>query len=346
MQWRSAIGNFAIRFTGSSARSSSMSSSTVSFSRVQYFFLGLVLATLSFQLLLHTQGHGLEFTCTQQRPFRCTAATQVLESTFKIDVLQLVWQPDTWDPGPRFIVSQQKTYNLDQDELNSRLTPAHTWNTRIQKNKLAHINFGNRGQRGKGITCMYWNKGPSMLNNKQMDIETIIADHHPHVLGLGEANHRHDQDIEAVQIPGYNLHLDSGVDNMDVGGMARVAVYTHSSLRVNRRYDLEDDKIPAVWLECGLPRQKGILICMGYRQWRLLGQEDNSSASTAEQFSRWSTFLDKWESAIEEGKEVIVMLDANLDFLTWRNCEHLPPYHSSNRLKSLIDSLFDRIIPL
>ena len=185
-----------------------------------------------------------------------------------------------------------------------------------------------------------------MLSNKQMDIGTIIADHHPHVLGLGEANHRHDQDIEAVQIPGYNLHLDSGVDNMDVGGMARVAVYTHSSLRVNRRHDLEDDKIPAVWLECGLPRQKGILICMGYRQWRLLGQEDNSSASTAEQFSRWSTFLDKWESAIEEGKEVIVMLDANLDFLTWRNCEHLPPYHSSNRLKSLIDSLFDRIIPL
>ena len=131
MQWRSAIGNFAIRFTGSSARSSSVSSSTVSFSRVQYFFLGLVLATLSCQLLLHTQGHGLEFTCTQPRPIRCTAATQVL-SSFKIDVLQLVWQPDTWDPGPGFSLSQQKTYD-----------------TRIQKNKLAHITFGNRGPEGE-----------------------------------------------------------------------------------------------------------------------------------------------------------------------------------------------------
>ena len=40
------------------------------------------------------------------------------------------------------------------------------------------------------------------------------------------------------------------------------------------------------------------------------------------------------------------MLDANLDFLTWRNCEHLPKHHSSNRLKSLIDALFDRIMPL
>ena len=40
------------------------------------------------------------------------------------------------------------------------------------------------------------------------------------------------------------------------------------------------------------------------------------------------------------------MLDANIDFLTWRNADHLPAYHSSNRLKSLIDALFDRIIPL
>ena len=43
---------------------------------------------------------------------------------------------------------------------------------------------------------------------------------------------------------------------------------------------------------------------------------------------------------------MIVMLDANLDFLTWRNCDHLPSHHSSNKLKSLIDTLFDRIIPL
>ena len=84
-----------------------------------------------------------------------------------------------------------------------------------------------------------------MLNNKYVDIETIIADHHPHVLGLGEANQRHDHDLDAVQIPGYNLHLDSGISNMNVGGMARVAVYTHSSLRVKRRYDLEDQKIAA-----------------------------------------------------------------------------------------------------
>ena len=245
MQWRSAIGGFANSLSGSSSTRGSSTSSKVSFSKLQYLCWGLVLATLTAQLLMNAQGYELVPNCPQPRPFSCTSSPQLLESSYNNDVLQLVWQPDIWDPGPGVIEkSTQQTFWL-QENFNTKLSPAHTWHTRILKNKLAHITFGNRGQRGKGITCMYWNKGPSMLNNKYVDIETIIADHHPHVLGLGEANQRHDHDLDAVQIPGYNLHLDSGISNMNVGGMARVAVYTHSSLRVKRRYDLEDQKIAA-----------------------------------------------------------------------------------------------------
>ena len=43
---------------------------------------------------------------------------------------------------------------------------------------------------------------------------------------------------------------------------------------------------------------------------------------------------------------MLVTLDANLDHLTWRMTENLPPHHSSIRLKSLIDALFDRTLPL
>ena len=193
------------------------------------------------------------------------------------------------------------------------------------------------------ITCLYWNKGPSLLTNKHQDLETIIADHHPYILGLGEANYSQAQDLEAVQFPGYNLHLESGLGHQ---GMARVAVYTHNTLRVKRRSDLEDPDTAAIWMECGLPGQKGILICVGYRQWRLLGQGDNNSATVAEQLARWTKFINRWELAVGEGKEVIVMLDANLDFLTWRNTDHLEPHHSSIRLKCLIDMLFNKIIPL
>ena len=60
---------------------------------------------------------------------------------------------------------------------------------------------------------------------------------------------------------------------------------------------------------------------------------------------RWLKFLEKWEEALGEGKEVIVALDANIDFLTWRS-ENLPPNHSSIRLRPLTDALFDRILPL
>ena len=61
---------------------------------------------------------------------------------------------------------------------------------------------------------------------------------------------------------------------------------------------------------------------------------DDSPASTAEQLSRWLKFLEQWERALEEDREVIVTLDANLDFLTWRD-EELPAHHSSAKLKSL-----------
>ena len=235
-------------------------------------------------------------------------------------------QFDIWDPGDASIQSHPWIFSLD-------------WN------KIAHITFGNRGQRGKGITCVYWNKGPAFLHNKITDIESIVQSHKPQIFGLGEANFRRDHDIEAVQLPGYNLHLDSCMNNPSLG-MARVCVYTHESLRVKRRSDLEDDTIAAVWLECGLPNQQGLLVCVGYRQWRLLGQGDNTSGTVQAQFTRWSTFLDKWQEALYENKEVVVTLDANLDHLTWRSTEDLPPHHSSVRLKSLVDAVFDRIIPL
>ena len=87
------------------------------------------------------------------------------------------------------------------------------------------------------------------------DISSIVETHKLHVISLGEANFRYDHDIEEVKIPGYTLHLDSSVNNPELG-LARVAVYTHDILRVNRRHDLENDILSAVWLECGLPHQK------------------------------------------------------------------------------------------
>ena len=217
-------------------------------------------------------------TWTTWRPCLTSSLSSCTSSNQVHSVLSATTQSHTWDPGAPCNISSTQSH--------------YTWITSMDRNKLAHITHGNRGQRGKGITVVYWNKGPSFLHNKLLDIESLVGTHKPHILGLGEANFRHDHNLEDVQVQGYTLHIDSSVHNPELG-LARVAVYTHNALRVKRRSDLEDDNIAAIWLECGLPHQKGILVCVGYRQWRLIGQGDNNSLSVQEQFSRWSIFLDK-----------------------------------------------------
>ena len=309
------------------------------------------------EFLRQDYNHGMSslYFCTAPDPpkplepakFLAQSPSQDLEILIKL-LLPLPSSPGTWDPGPaQHKLEPMCLLSIFEDVEPGILSAASVfiWMTRAQINKFIHIIQGNRGQRGRGITCLYWNKGPSLLTNKLTDIQSIIADHKPHILGLGEANFKNGQDLADVALPGYNLHLGQGVDNEQAASTARVAVYTHTALRVKRRPDLEDKRVAAIWIECGLPQQKGILLCVGYRQWQLLGQDDRSSATVPAQLERWKVFLSKWEAALHEGREVIVMLDANIDFLTWRSSNNLPPHHSSVKLKSLIDELFDRIIP-
>ena len=127
--------------------------------------------------------------------------------------------------------------------------------------------------------------------------------------------------------------------------VARVAVYTHKQLIVKRRSDLEDETVQTIWMELGLPQQKKILLMAGYRQWRLPGRGPET-ISVQEQRNRWTTILNQWEKALKEEKEVILMMDANLDSLTWNmDSSQLSPYHSSVKLRSLAEDLFARIFP-
>ena len=119
---------------------------------------------------------------------------------------------------------------------------------------------------------------------------------------------------------------------------------TLKSLVIKRRHDLEDESVSAIWLEAGLPRQKKIVICHAYREWRYLGQEDGSSSTIAAQMARWGSLLNMWEKALLEGKEVILMMDANLDFCKWTRND-LNPSDSTRRLKPLIELLFTKIFP-
>ena len=59
-------------------------------------------------------------------------------------------------------------------------------------------------------------------------------------------------DPMTVQHDDYILHTAPTLDNPTLG-VSRIVVYTHSSLKVKRRPDLEDSTISAIWLEVGMP---------------------------------------------------------------------------------------------
>ena len=127
---------------------------------------------------------------------------------------------NVWDPGIK-TQSHCSRHVFRVQFPDTISTPAATvfpWTDSVQQNKIAHITSGNRGQRGRGIKCLYWNKGPSFLTNKQQDIESIKAANKPHILGLGEATFLHGHNVEDVQLQDYKLHMDSCVDNPDFKG--------------------------------------------------------------------------------------------------------------------------------
>ena len=254
--------------------------------------------------------------------------------------LQLSIDPVHHKPGsqhlPHLLQPSGSYHTVTRSQLQD--TPCRL--TSKDRNVYAKMVNGNRGA---GIKLLHWNKGASHLHNKHHDIETIIAGHHPHVLGLSEANLRKDHDLSLVQHENYDLHTSPTAENPELA-TSRIVVYTLKSLVVKHRNDLEDNRVSAIWMEVGLPHKKKIIICQGYREWKYLGQPDASSGTVAAQFQRWSILLTMWEKALLEGKEVIVMMDANIDFFKWTR-DDLPPTDSTSKLKSLISHLFNTIFP-
>ena len=180
---------------------------------------------------------------------------------------------------------------------------------------------------------------------KITDIKILVSQNQPHIFGLAEANVLPGHDLTELQIPNYTLHLASSL-TCPTPSAARVAVYTHKSITVKRRPDLEENDLQLVTLEAGLPGKKKSIYMVAYRQWQLPGQQDRTSGTLAAQTERWNRLLARWESALREGRKVIMVMDANLDAMTWRKEPHTLPRHCTSLTHaSLIDSLFEQILP-
>ena len=156
--------------------------------------------------------------------------------------------------------------------------------------------------------------------NKKSEIENLISDYKPHLLGVSEANLYKNHCMDNCRIPDYDLITCNTLNN-EALQVSRVVVYKHNSLVVKVREDLMSDKFSSIWLEVGLPGRSRFLVCNVYREWQYLGQSDHSSLDTSEQLARWILFLEQWEKALDSGKECKVMGDFNPDFLKFNRSE-------------------------
>ena len=205
-------------------------------------------------------------------------------------------------------------------------------------NFIARYINGNRND--KGLKIAHWNLGSAHLKNKMHEIETLVADIHPHLLGISESNHFKCQNIESVMLPDYDLITALTLENPNLE-VSRIVIYKHKSVVAKIRKDLMSNLFSSIWIEVGLPKKKKILVCQFYREHQYLRQKDLSSLSGAEQLNRWLIFLDQWERALATGKECMVLGDSNIDHQMIGSPD-LPQY----RNKDLLSKLCDRIYPL
>ena len=103
------------------------------------------------------------------------------------------------------------------------------------------------------------------------------------------------------------------------------------------RPDLEKNNRQLVTLEARLPGKKTSLYMVAYRPWQPPGQQDRTSGTMAAQAECWGRLLTRWEAALRESKEVIMVMDANLDTMTWSPTHSLATASASTTPPSSTD---------
>ena len=210
-------------------------------------------------------------------------------------------------------------------------------------NFIARYTYGNRNK--GGLKIMHWNAGGGFLKNKMGELESVIQKYHPHVFGISESVFRENHDINDVSVAGYDVYFSKSLENPTIN-LSRLSVFVHKDVqKVKVRHDLMDNDFSSIWLEIGLLRQKPLLVGNIYREWQYLGQNDNISLTTGAQFDRFSKFVGKWETAIEDSSECHLLGDMNLNFLEY-NKNAIPFNSQSYKLRKLINLMFERIFPL
>ena len=187
---------------------------------------------------------------------------------------------------------------------------------KIDHNFKARYTFGNRHK--TGLRLGHINMGGGYLCNKVNELERIVSQEKPHVLGISEAQFKKSHDLDDLKIDRYSINFSDTLYNQEIN-VSRVAVLVHDDVVVNIRRDLMNNEFSSIWLEIGFRNQKKFLLSNAYREWQYLGQTDQSSRSRTAQMHRFQMYINQWLTAIRENKEIICLGDMNINFMNWTN---------------------------
>ena len=59
---------------------------------------------------------------------------------------------------------------------------------------------------------MHWNAGGGLLKNKINEIENVVAQYRPHVIGISESYFLRNHDVSEIQISDYDVFLSKTLD--------------------------------------------------------------------------------------------------------------------------------------
>ena len=190
-------------------------------------------------------------------------------------------------------------------------------NFRKVNNRLAHSYNGNKNK-NKNVNFLHWNKGNSLFKNKSEEIKILCKQHRPDIFSICEANLQHKSDIIKVEFPDFNYEVTKMSKQVD---FSRSLLLINKNIMYKRRGDLEANDTSTIWVEIKLPQHKPFLVMGGYRQWRTPAKMGiKNSVSTKNQIRRYRSILENWTRASLEGKDIIIMMDDNVDTLP--NTEH------------------------
>ena len=98
----------------------------------------------------------------------------------------------------------------------------------IDHNFLARYTFGNR--RNSGIKMCHWNAGSSYLINKINEIEAVISNYKPHIIGFSEVCYSAVHSVDQTKIDDYKVYFAKTLDNPSLE-VSRVTVYVHNDVQ-------------------------------------------------------------------------------------------------------------------